>query len=85
MFTKDSLLSFFPLVQNKFDYYQRLCPRDRHLFCWLNGRKIHEAEWVRDKDHCGSALQGNFYSVKAVPPDWPSSRLKVCAKAPIGG
>lgn len=39
---------------------------------------------MRDKDFGSGALQGHFHSVKAVPPDWPPSRLEVCAKAPFG-
>ena len=62
---------------------------ERYLFCWLRGikkkKKIHGGEWARDKDLCSGALQGHFHSVKAVPPDWPPSRLEVCAKAPLGG
>lgn len=87
----------FPLFQNKLDFspgssvqgnpLEKGPGSGRYLFCWLRGikkkEKIHGGEWARDKDLCSGALQGHFHSVKAVPPDWPPSRLEVCA--PPGG
>lgn len=85
---------FFPLFQNKLDFSPGSSvqgnPLEKGPGCGeislllVEGKKIHGGEWVRDKDFGSGALQGHFHSVKAVPPDWPPSRLEVCAKAPLG-
>ncbi len=86
--------SFFPLFQNKLDFSPGSSVQGNPLekgpgsgeisLLLVEGEKKIRRERVRDKDLGGGALQGHFHSVKAVPPDWPPSRLEVCAKAPSG-